>query len=744
MRQSPGTQPPARDGIAAAVLAGLWTLSFLGLRPTPLEGIDYVRFYEPYQHFLRERLLSGEIPWWNPYSSLGRPFAADLQTALLYPATLLVVALGPYLGWVIGTWVHGVLAVAGFRRLAGRFGASRPAAIAGAAAYLFCGPLYARMQEGEVNYVYALCLLPWVLWLSAGIAEAPTRRGWAALTLVFALQLGCGHPQVFWLSALGSGLFTTGLLGLPPWREALRRWVRTELALVAASLTAMALLGIVLVPFLELASQSNRARPSLAFSGAFSMSATQWMSLAWPTWGAYGVNWEYNLFVGAAVAAGGLVGLARLREPGMRAAAFMAACAAVIAAGPATPLFAVLFRVVPGMSSFRVPARSGILCAVALILGAAALASRRGLSRRTRGAAAAVAAALLLAAAVHAVLLPAGRPVVGWLCTTALIAAASGAAWWTWTGAENEATTSGRGARLALPLVATCAAALSVVGIKQAYRFDAVFPSEALVARAVGQAASFAPPRVCIDSDVFRENAGMVVHVASVVGYESLSLGRVWDYLHRASGADPGHAYSTIPDGHIFNAAGGLRAFGLAASLPLGASELRIERSPDPRAYLATAVEPVADARAAVQAMISGADFHRTALVESAYSGVFAPEAGKPAGTASIVRFAPDSLDIDVSSPGAAILVVAEAWYPGWTATVDGTRAPCVPVNDWMRGIPVAAGRSHVRLAFRQDGLLAGSLVSAAALLVLAAVWRGRPSSHAAAASPQRGGFGAP
>jgi len=62
------------------------------------------------------------------------------------------------------------------------------------------------------------------------------------------------------------------------------------------------------------------------------------------------------------------------------------------------------------------------------------------------------------------------------------------------------------------------------------------------------------------------------------------------------------------------------------------------------------------------------------------------------ARTATITHFTLNSLEVAVDSPGAALLVVAEAWYPGWHATIAGRDVACLPVNGWMRGVPVPAG----------------------------------------------------
>ncbi len=126
--------------------------------------------------------------------------------------------------------------------------------------------------------------------LTGQFATRPTPRRWAALALAWGLQLLCCHPQVFWLSAVGAGLFVTGWLAQPPWDAALRAWLRAALGMLTACGCGMALIGFVLVPFWELIGQSNRAAPSLAFSSAFAMSSDQWMSLLSPARGIFGVN----------------------------------------------------------------------------------------------------------------------------------------------------------------------------------------------------------------------------------------------------------------------------------------------------------------------------------------------------------------------------------------------------------------------------------------------------------------------
>jgi hypothetical protein len=723
---------PAAEWWWAAGVALLWTLVLVAIPPTPFKGLDFARFCDPAIHLLRTSLLNGEMPWWNPYSSLGRPFAADMQTSSFYPTTYLSVFFGTSAGWMIATVAHGILAVWGFARLMSWIGVARPAAWGGAAIFLFSAPLLARMQAGQVPYVYAICYLPLVLWLAARLAVSPTRQHWAALALAWGLQLLCSHPQVSWLSALGAGAFVTGRLLQPPWGAALRAWLRAALALATACACGMALLGFVVVPFVELIGQSNRAAPSLAFSAKFAMGLDHWISLVAAPSDALAFNWEYDAHVGAVALIGGMVALARWRDPVMRGLALMILAGAVIASGTSTPLFALLYKALPGLASFRIPARAAALVAFGLISGAARLAGSKLPERRTRG------TVLLAGLMILAVMFffysrrmsAGGEVATRWLYGQLTAVSAAMVAWWLWLGRDdNDKPALAWVRRLVLPAAIALELCLAVSGLKHLPILPAQFPAESVVAAAIharGLDRQVAPVRVCLPATLMRENSGMIYRYATLTGFESLSLSRIWTYLHRAAGADPNHAFNTSPDGRVYETASRMGSVNLSVSLPAGSSVLTINPSPDPRAYLATQFTPVPDAHAAITLMLARHLFHEDALVEQPVpAGLTLGPAPGP-GTATITRFTLNSLEVTVESPGAALLVVAEAWYPGWRASIAGRKVACLPVNGWMRGVPVPAGHSVVRLTYHQNGLVAGAGVSLVAIFVLARAWRSR------------------
>ena len=714
--------PGAADWGWAAGGAAAWVSALMFIPPTPFDGVDYFRFFGPYAEFLRTSLQHGEIPWWNPYASLGRPFVADLQSASFYPPTYLGLLFGLRGGLIVAAALHALLALLGCRLLLRRLGVARPAAWGGALALLFTAPWLDRMQAGSINLVFGFCYLPVILLLALRLATAPTRRRWIALAGLWALQVLSSHPQAFWLTALAAAVFVTGLLAQPPWGAAARAWGGAMVRLATSCAAGLALSGVALVPLFELVGQSNRTSASPDFSAKFAMGVDSWLSLLAAPSAGFAVNWEYDVHVGAVVAVGALLALTRLREPALRGAAGLIATGAVIAAGSSTPLFGVLYHVLPGLASFRIPARAGLLIVVGLVIAAASAAGGGARTRPSLRAILLAVTALSSAVVLYFIYrLPVGPAVPRWLGTQLGWLAAAGVGWW-WQGPA-----AGDGARRWL-LAALLAGEIGVAlwGLKQLPGSSSQFPIEAVVAQAIharGLDRQPAPVRVSLDPTLIRENSGMIRGYATLTGFESLSLERGWTYLHRAAGADPGHPYSTIADGRVYDHAGLLHSVNLTVTLPAQANFLAIDPAPDPRAYLTTRFTRVPDAMSAMAHMVAGHPFHDDALVEASDAVGLKIDANRPRGTAAIVGFTLNSVDLAVESPGPALLVVAEAWYPGWQAAIAGQPVPCLPVNGWMRGVPVPAGASLVRLSFHQHGFAAGAALSLGTGLLLAWLW---------------------
>jgi hypothetical protein len=140
---------------------------------------------------------------------------------------------------------------------------------------------------------------------------------------------------------------------------------------------------------------------------------------------------------------------------------------------------------------------------------------------------------------------------------------------------------------------------------------------------------------------------------------------------------------------------------------------------PLPRAFLVHAARVVAG-EAAEQRALAQLDPRRWALVDRAPSISSLPvDSSSPIDPARVVLATRDALRIETDATTAGVLVLSEAFYPGWSATVDGRPATLLRADYAFRGVALEAGPHRVELRYRPKPVYLGLGISAAALLVL-------------------------
>jgi uncharacterized membrane protein YfhO len=72
-----------------------------------------------------------------------------------------------------------------------------------------------------------------------------------------------------------------------------------------------------------------------------------------------------------------------------------------------------------------------------------------------------------------------------------------------------------------------------------------------------------------------------------------------------------------------------------------------------------------------------------------------------------------------VTAPDGGLLVVNEAFYPGWEARVDGVPTSVYHANYLFIGIPLAAGDHVVTLEYRPMAVPLGAITSVVTILVV-------------------------
>jgi hypothetical protein len=95
-------------------------------------------------------------------------------------------------------------------------------------------------------------------------------------------------------------------------------------------------------------------------------------------------------------------------------------------------------------------------------------------------------------------------------------------------------------------------------------------------------------------------------------------------------------------------------------------------------------------------------------------------------GRAAITAYTSDRVEVAVDAPDGGTLVLSDAYYPGWTATVDGAAAALYRADVMFRGVPLTAGRHTVVFEYKPvwlpGALILGGIfwLLAAALVVIA------------------------
>jgi hypothetical protein len=107
-----------------------------------------------------------------------------------------------------------------------------------------------------------------------------------------------------------------------------------------------------------------------------------------------------------------------------------------------------------------------------------------------------------------------------------------------------------------------------------------------------------------------------------------------------------------------------------------------------------------------------------TALVETP------PALARPAPAAvRVISVSDERMALDVVAEGEAFVVVADTFYPGWRANIDGRDTPVIRTDFVLRGLVVPAGTHRVELSFTSTPAVIGRALAALAAVALALWW---------------------
>lgn len=732
--------PPQDDGgtsrprwvlpILLAAIPSVLVASALG-RGLTLYGSDWVvDFYYTFS-YVGQCFREGRLPMWDSHTMAGFPLAAAMQAAVFYPFTWLTA--------LVPAWLFWPLAAAGHLALGGLFAfvwlrkglrAGSGAAFLGGVVYMLCGPPLTLLYAGHVSYLFAYAWLPAVVWRADRLIGGPSLRRWLLLALVLGMLHLTGAPQYtfFALLLVAARLLQKLFSGTP---NAPQRW--TLIGAVATSLVWGTLLAAPqLLTAFELLPHSLRLEGNgYEFVTSYSLAPETLATLvaphgfARPTGTGSGVLYEAlgsTPYVGLATLALAAFALSGRGSRPQRFWGAVVVASVVLALGRHTPLYRVVYHAIPGGSLFRAPERFLALSSLAILpllargvdrLLAPEDSDRRPLSRIGIGLGilAAVLAAVLLGGGPRGLFIPL-------LWSAALAVALVATAW-----SRLPARTSGLliGGILAADLLTFGAPYFrgyevsrlewpaSFVGyVKKhpAFPFRIVSPGNPHAA------------------DFGRSRLSGLDHLG---GYETLLLARYVELMNAVHERPTDGIVVYVSPGrpHPVLDMLGVRLWLVtppATPSPewtpvgqLGAAGIFESQRALPRAFLVGGTKVIPDKESRLS-FLAGESFDPTRLVVLE-EGLSLPPPEKPfPGRVHLRAMDHDRLAFDVDADHEGFLVLTEAYFPGWNATIDGRSEPVLRANHLVQAVKIGAGKQLVEFTYRSRFLTLGLVLSGVVL----------------------------
>jgi hypothetical protein len=721
--------------------------------------------FVPWQRMAAEMWRSGHLPLWNPLVGCGAPLAANYQTAAFYPLNALYLLLPAEVALSWTTALHLALAGWGMYRWGRAVGLGRFAALIGALALEGSGFLIARVAL----FPSMAFTFPWIaVWLWRGEMLAQRRRFGDVLWLGLALGLGllAGHAQTaFYGGVLLAAYVLFRTVQAADWEiRDLRSWLGRCSLFIVSLFIGVGLAAVQLLPTAELMRQSHRSG-GVDYGFAMINSLWPWRLITFlapdffgnpgrGTYWGYGTYWEDAGYVGLLplLLAAGLVfrvvfrckgaGKQRVGESGLvNFWAVSAIATLVLALGQNTPIFPFLFRHVPTFDLFQAPARWLTVTTVALA-ALASLAAQRwpaGRFRQRRGALGVVfGGALFIAGLATPYLVPDERVSTFAAATLRLGVALIGVGllilvwrekpWWRvaviafvfldllifgWPLVPTVARSLYRGSTNVAAFLAQDGATRIYWPTDPTHR-NREYDAENRVKFDYLRFGDFGSREVYYWWDMRESlisNTGMLDGVSAANNFDPLLVGRYVELLRAVPGAPfllrvmgVTHVISDRPwpeaePVYTTDDATLYRLLNAPARVWIASTARQVP----PDEMLATLADPNFDPTAEV-------------LLETSAVNLQSPVSNLHSLT---LHDGPNRVTIRAVLDAPGYLVLADTWYPGWRATVDGNPIELLRANYGFRAVWLDAGEHAVEMIYRPISVLVGGALTIAVLVAI-------------------------
>ncbi|MEA2327140.1 MAG: hypothetical protein QOE68_2099 [Thermoanaerobaculia bacterium] len=677
--------------------------------------LDHVLQMVPWQRQVRESFAQHHWPLWNPAMDSGEVLAAGMQAAPLNPINLIALLLPLDLATTFTASMVFFLAALFTFAFARELECSEGASLIAAAGYTLCSGMafFGTWPHGR-----SWCVLPFVLLGVRRVVRDRNLRALVLLTIAFVLLIVFGHPETM-LHVVTIGAIY-GVFELIPIR---RNALRPTLLAISAGVIALLLTAITLLPFIaalpwsfDYRIRQNPPPPATVHEISKAIRATFLPYYGGASWHTPTSEWDFGLArVGSVILSLALIASARLLR--RRDARFFAVlCAIGLLASWKAPPIDPFLRLLP-LFKIAFNDRLGFAATLSMSLLAAMAFDARA-PRIDRRIVMVMLALLTIATAffwrmqltlgVDPKLLLAGAAAE--LLGLTILFAALGT----------------RSQRAAAAMVVLAIAAQRVVedgNIHPTIPRRMFYPSVPLIA-AVPRESLF---RFTAIGNMVIPNVATMYGLEDVRGYSAMTFYPYVETMGLWSAQK--RTYRDVSD----------------LSLPflsfLGVRHAITPRTMDPPPGWRVIADDrssrlIENSRAIprvfVPRRIRFTDSDDTILKEMAVATDFAEEAWvraeEPArmienGEATLrIQRRGSRYEIDADARTPSRIVISESGWPGWRASVDGTRVPIEQANRAFLSVRIPSGHHHVRVIYLPDSFVAGRAISIGTLALLVVV----------------------
>ena len=244
------------------------------------------------------------------------------------------------------------------------------------------------------------------------------------------------------------------------------------------------------------------------------------------------------------------------------------------------------------------------------------------------------------------------------------------------------------------------------------------------------------------DHDVYRisgtgailyPNSGMVFGLSDIRGYDPMASRRYIGLVDRLQGHYRYHFHSLFvqtnsPLFDLLNVKYVLTDQELDGKWELvykDAGSVKVYRNRDvlPRAFVVHRVEIVDDdAQSLARITDSTFNFRERVVLEEMPLGWVEPSEMPAPATVHIVDYEPDQVEVKVETSAPGLLVLTDAFAPGWKALVDDHPVPVFVADHAFRAVMVPTGTHRVDFAYEPLAFRVGAVVSLLAAVSMAAI----------------------